>query len=108
MDSPNDTVLAPGRRFLVGWTTAWAVVGVGVAVGISFGAGVEFFGPVLRLSLLYAQVVGYSDYVSARLVFPLLFFYGEGLSGVVAGLCHRRSSQHRSHGCQHKRSDVSL
>jgi hypothetical protein len=41
------------------------VVGVGVAVGISFG-------PVLRLSLLFAQVVGYSAYVSARLVFPLL------------------------------------
>jgi len=57
--TPADTVLTPGWRFLVGWTTAWAVVGVGVAVGISFGAGVEF-GPVLRLSLLFAQVVGYS------------------------------------------------
>jgi serine phosphatase RsbU (regulator of sigma subunit) len=70
--TPADTVLTPGWRFLVGWTTAWAVVGVGVAVGISFGAGVEFGGPVLRLSLLFAQVVGYSAYVSARLVFPLL------------------------------------
>jgi len=69
--TPADTVLTPGWRFLVGWTTAWAVVGVGVAVGISFGAGVEF-GPVLRLSLLFAQVVGYSAYVSTRLVFPLL------------------------------------
>lgn len=66
-----DTVPTPGWRFLVGWTSAWAAVGVGVAAGISFGAGVEF-GPVFRLSLLFAQVVGYSAYVSARLVFPLL------------------------------------
>ena len=56
---PADTVLTPGWRFLVGWTTAWAAVGLGVAAGISFGAGVEF-GPVFRLSLLFAQVVGYT------------------------------------------------
>ncbi len=68
---PAETVLTPGWRFLVGWTTAWAAVGVAVAAGISFGAGVEL-GPVLRLSLLFSQVVGYSAYVSARLVFPLL------------------------------------
>jgi hypothetical protein len=68
---PAETVLTPGWRFLVGWTTAWGGVGVAVAVGISFGAGVDF-GPVLRLSLLFAQVVGYSAYTSARLVFPLL------------------------------------
>lgn len=49
---------------------AWLVVGVVVAAGVSFGAGVDF-GPVLRLSVLFAQVVGYSAYVSARLESPL-------------------------------------
>ncbi len=71
MQRPADAVLTPGWRFLVAWTTAWAAVGVAVAAGISFGASVEL-GPVLRLSLLFSQVVGYSAYVSARLVFPLL------------------------------------
>jgi sigma-B regulation protein RsbU (phosphoserine phosphatase) len=47
------------------------VVGIVVAAGISFVAGVEFV-PVLRLSVPFAQVVGYSAYTSARLVFPLL------------------------------------
>ena len=68
---PGESIAAPGRYFLVGWTAAWIGVGVVVAAGISFGAGVDF-GPVLRLSLLFAQVVGYSAYTSARLVFPLL------------------------------------
>ena len=68
---PAEPLAAPGWRFLVGWTTAWLAVGVVVAAGISFGAQIEFF-PVLRVSLLFAQVVGYSAYASARLVFPLL------------------------------------
>ena len=42
-----------------------------VAAGISFGAGVPFL-PVLRLSVLSAEVVGFSAYTSARLVSPLL------------------------------------
>ncbi len=67
---PVETVAAPGWHFLVGWTAAWIVVGVAVAAGLSFGTG-EPFGPVLRLSVLFAQVVGYSAYTSARLVFPL-------------------------------------
>ena len=61
----------PGRHFLLGWTAAWLAVGVVVAAGISFGAGVEFL-PVVRLSVLSAEVVGYSAYASARLVSPLL------------------------------------
>ena len=68
---PVDALAAPGRHFLLGWTVAWLAVGVAVAAGISFGAGVEFF-PVLRLSVLSAEVVGYSAYASARLVSPLL------------------------------------
>ena len=68
---PSEAIAAPGRHCLLGWTLAWLAVGVAVAAGISFGAGIEFM-PVLRLSVLSAQVVGYSAYTSARLVFPLL------------------------------------
>ncbi len=71
-------VAAPGWHFLAGWTAAWFAVGVVFAVGVAFGAGVEF-GPVLRLSVLFAEVVGYSAYISARLVFPLL----AGLPGAL-------------------------
>ena len=62
---------APGGNFLLGWTAAWLAVGIVVAAGISFGAGVDFF-PVAWLSVLSAEVVGYSAYASVRLVSPLL------------------------------------
>ncbi len=68
---PAEAVAAPGRHFLVGWTASWLAVGVVFAAGVSFGAGADL-GPVLRLSVLFAEVVGYSAYISARLVFPLL------------------------------------
>ena len=68
---PVESVAAPGWHFLAGWTAAWLAVGVVFAAGISFGAGVDL-GPALRLSVLFAEVVGYSAYISARLVFPLL------------------------------------
>ena len=69
--SPEATIAGPGWSFLFAWTLAWSGVGLVVAVGIWFGTGVDFV-PVLRLSLLFAQVVGYSAYTSARLVFPVL------------------------------------
>ena len=62
---------APGWHFLVRWTAAWLAVGVVFAAGVSFGTGVDL-GPVLRLSVLFAEVVGFSAYISARLVSPLL------------------------------------
>ena len=68
---PAEALAAPGWHFLARWTAAWLAVGVVLAAGISFGAGVELV-PVLRLSVLFAEVVGYSAYISARLVFPLL------------------------------------
>ena len=68
----------PGGNFLLGWTSAWLAVGVVVAAGISFGAGVDFF-PVARGSVLSAVVVGYSAYASVRLVSPLL----AGLHGAL-------------------------
>ena len=63
--------VVPGGNFLLGWTAAWLAVGVLVAAGIWFGAGVDFF-PAVRGSVLSAVVVGYSAYASARLVSPLL------------------------------------
>ena len=65
------TAVAPGWHSLLRWTAAWLAVGVALAAGVSFGAGVDL-GPVLRLSVLFAEVVGFSAYISARLVFPLL------------------------------------
>ena len=62
---PDEAVATPGWYFLVAWTTAWLAVGVVFASGVSFGSGVEF-GAVLRLSVLFAEVVGYSSYISLR------------------------------------------
>ena len=83
---PTDLVPTPGWHFLVRWTIAWLLIGVAVAAGISFAASVAF-GPVLRLSVLFAEVVGYSAYISARFVFPLLapltFALRQGLKGLI-------------------------
>ena len=68
---PLSALAAPRHSFLLGWTLAWLAVGVVVAAGISIGAGIAFF-PVLRLSVLFAEVVGFSAYTSVRLVSPLL------------------------------------
>ena len=75
---PGADTAAPGSHFLLGWTAAWLAVGVVVAAGISFGAGVDFL-PILRLSVLSAVVVGFSAYTSARVVPPLL----AGLHGTL-------------------------
>ncbi len=80
-----EAVAAPGWHFLAGWTTAWLAVGVVFAASVSFVAGVEL-GPVLRLSVLFAEVVGYSAYISARLVFPLLARLPGALSPVLDAL----------------------
>ena len=82
---PAAEAAAPGWHFLVGWTAAWFAVGVVFAAGISFGAGVDL-GPVLRLSVLFAEVVGFSAYISARLVSPLLARLPGGLRLVLDAL----------------------
>ena len=69
---PADAALAaPGHHFLLGWTAAWFGVGVAVAAGIAFATDIAFL-PTLRLSVLFAEVVGFSAYISARMVSPLL------------------------------------
>ena len=69
---PAETLAAPGWRFLAGWTTVWIAVGAVVSVGISFGAPQVAFLPILRVSVLFALIVGFSAYTAARLVFSLL------------------------------------
>lgn len=57
--------------FLARWGGGWAVVGGVVALGIVFTRGAADLQPVLTLSLLFAEVVGFTALASARLVFPL-------------------------------------
>ncbi len=73
IDAPARPVPAPERprvgRFLVGWSLAWA------AVGLAVGGAVAWFGeiapnPAVPLSVGFALVVGLSSYISARAIFP--------------------------------------
>jgi serine phosphatase RsbU (regulator of sigma subunit) len=57
-------------RFIVIWATGWALAGFAVAAGIAFSRGSEDLGPLLLSSALFAEVVGCTALVSARLVFP--------------------------------------
>lgn len=56
--------------FHLAWAVAWAIVGCVVAVAIVLVRGTNDLGPLLHLSVLFAQVVGFSALASARLVFP--------------------------------------
>jgi len=67
---PLPVAAPPDWRFLFGWTLAWALVGCAVAAGFAFVGEVAFW-PALRASILFAEVVGFSAFVSARMVFPL-------------------------------------
>ena len=62
--------VAPRRRFIVGWTLAWGLIGCAVAAGFAFGSSIAFL-PALKASILFAEVVGFSAFVSARMIFPL-------------------------------------
>ena len=61
----------PQGRFALGWAVAWALVGCAVATGIVYSTDVDFW-PAFRVSVLFAEVVGFTALLSARLVFPLL------------------------------------
>src|SRR5258706_1052835 len=58
-------------RFTVVWAVGWALAGSAVAAGIAFSRGSSDFGPLLLSSLLFAEVVGCTALVSARLGFPV-------------------------------------
>jgi serine phosphatase RsbU (regulator of sigma subunit) len=57
-------------RFTVAWASGWALVGFAVAAGIKFTGGATDLGPLVLSSVLFAEVVGSTALVSARLVFP--------------------------------------
>ncbi len=63
--------LAPSFRFIAGWTLGWAGVGALVAGAIAFTADDMALGPTLVVSILFAEVVGASALISARVIFPL-------------------------------------
>jgi len=67
--SPRASAVA--WRFIVSWALGWALVGFAVSAGITFSRGSLDFGPLSLSSVLFAEVVGFTALVSARLVFPL-------------------------------------
>jgi serine phosphatase RsbU (regulator of sigma subunit) len=77
--SEANSMTAPGRiarnmrtgPFLVAWAVSWALVGVAVAAGIVLVSEIPLEA-ALKLSVLFAEVVGFTSLVSARLIFPLL------------------------------------
>lgn len=58
-------------RFIVSWALGWGLVGFSVAAGITFSRRSSDFAPLLLSSVLFAEVVGFTALVSARLIFPL-------------------------------------
>jgi serine phosphatase RsbU (regulator of sigma subunit) len=58
------------RRFVAGWALGWAAVGGLVGAGIAFSRGASDLTPILVMSVLFAEVVGFTSLTSARLVFP--------------------------------------
>ena len=60
----------PAGRFILLWAAGWALVGCAVAAGFGFVTSIDPW-PALRLSILFAEVVGFTALVSARLIFPL-------------------------------------
>ena len=66
-----DTPAGAGAwRFTVIWALGWGLAGFAVATGITFSRGSSDFGPLLLSSILFAEVVGCTALVSARLIFP--------------------------------------
>ena len=68
--TPGTAAGARAWRFTVLWAIGWGLAGCAVAAGITFSRGSEDFGPLLVSSALFAEVVGCTSLVSARLVFP--------------------------------------
>jgi len=57
---------------------SWALAGCAVAAGFTFATAVDFL-PALRVSILFAEVVGVTAFVSARMIFPLFVRLPYGL-----------------------------
>jgi serine phosphatase RsbU (regulator of sigma subunit) len=70
-------------RFIFAWAAGWALVGFAVALGITFSRGQSDLRPLLVSSVLFAEVVGFTALVSARLVFPFYVRLPFALRGVL-------------------------
>lgn len=64
------TTGARAYRFVLGWSAGWALVGGLVAAAIVFALNVRDLAPLVLTSVLFAEVVGFTALLSARLVFP--------------------------------------
>lgn len=60
----------PAAGYLMNWALAWALIGGVVAAGISFTSQSLDLWPVFVISLLFAEVVGFTSLLSVRMVFP--------------------------------------
>ena len=69
--------------FILSWALGWGLVGLAVAAGITFSRGAAELRPLLISSALFAQVVGFTALVSARLVFPFYARLPLALRGVL-------------------------
>lgn len=58
-------------RFILLWAIAWAVVGALVAGGLALATDAVDALPILSISVLMAEVVGFTALTSARLIFPM-------------------------------------
>lgn len=64
-------VAMPSLRLLVSWACGSLLVGAAVAAGISFTREGANLGPVFFVSIMFAEVVGFTALLGVRLVFPL-------------------------------------
>ena len=62
---------APSPLFIAGWALGWGVIGLLVAAAIAFTSEEMALGPTLVVSILFAEVVGTTALISARVIFPL-------------------------------------
>jgi serine phosphatase RsbU (regulator of sigma subunit) len=63
---------SPPYRFLMAWALGWGVAGGLVGAGIVFTLERLDPGPILVMSIVFAEVVGFTALVSARVIFPML------------------------------------
>ena len=69
--SSTTTAVPRPLRFLLGWAAVRAAFGVALALGLAVvRARLDDLGPLLRLSVQFAEVVGFTALASSRLVLP--------------------------------------
>ncbi len=73
----------PPPRYLVLWALGWAAIGAVIAVGITFTTPRLDLWPVLLVSVQFAEVVGFTALLSARVVFPLFTRLPASLSFIL-------------------------